>query len=73
MPNQKSLIHMSEEKLTYEKAVGEIEEILQKIEQGEMGVDELTKKVERATRLLKWCRERLYQTGEQVEKILSDD
>ncbi len=64
---------MSEEKLTYEKAVGEIEQILRKIEQGEMGVDELTEKVERATRLLKWCRDRLHQTGEQVEKILSKE
>ncbi len=64
---------MTKEKLTYEKAVAEIEQILSKIEQGEMGVDELTGKVERATHLLKWCRDRLYQTGEKVEQILKED
>ena len=42
------------------------------IEQGDLGVDELAEKVARVTTLLKICRDRLYKTEEQINKILDE-
>jgi exodeoxyribonuclease VII small subunit len=64
---------MTKEKINYDAAVGEIEEILEKIEEGDLGVDELAEKVNRVTHLLKFCRDRLLTTEEQINKILDDE
>jgi len=63
---------MAKEEISYDKAVKEIETILQKIEEGELGVDELARKVSRVTELLKICRDKLYKTEAQIDKILDD-
>lgn len=64
---------MTKEKINYDAAVGEIEEILEKIEEGDLGVDELAEKVNRVTHLLKICRDRLLSTEEKINKILDDN
>lgn len=64
---------MTKEKINYDAAVGEIEDILEKIEEGDLGVDELAEKVNRVTHLLKICRDRLLSTEEQINKILDDE
>ena len=64
---------MTKEKIKYDAAVTEIEEILEKIEEGDLGVDELAEKVNRVSHLLKICRDRLHATEEQINKILDQD
>jgi exodeoxyribonuclease VII small subunit len=64
---------MAKEKISYDDAIREIEEILRKIEEGELGVDELAGKVSRVTALLKLCRERLSRTESQLDKILEEN
>lgn len=64
---------MTKEKIKYDAAVAEIEEILEKIEEGDLGVDELAEKVNRVSQLLKICRDRLHATEEQINKILEQD
>ncbi|MGW8314480.1 MAG: exodeoxyribonuclease VII small subunit [Bacteroidales bacterium] len=63
---------MAKEKISYDKAIREIETTLEQIENGTLGVDELAEKVAHVTRLLKLCRERLYQTETRIEKILDE-
>jgi exodeoxyribonuclease VII small subunit len=63
---------MTKEKITYSEAIDEIESILQMIEGGSLDVDELAKKVGRVTDLLKICRDRLYKTETQINKILDE-
>jgi exodeoxyribonuclease VII small subunit len=63
---------MAIQKISYKEAVTEIEEILQKIENEEFDVDELTEKVKRVSILLKVCKDKLLKTNEQVEQILKD-
>jgi exodeoxyribonuclease VII small subunit len=63
---------MTKEKISYSEAIAEIELILNKIEGGNLDVDDLTKKVGRVTDLLKICRNRLYHTETQVKKILEE-
>ncbi|KAB2814524.1 exodeoxyribonuclease VII small subunit [Phaeocystidibacter luteus] len=61
-----------QEKLTYESASKELEEILENMKSGEIGVDELAANVERASKLIKYCYERLDQTEKKVDEILKD-
>ena len=63
---------MTKEKISYDNAIKEIESTLEKIEGGELGVDELAKKVARVTELLKICRDRLHKTETQIDKILDE-
>ncbi len=63
---------MAKEKISYDDAVKEIETTLEKIEAGDLGVDELAEKVGRVTELLKICRDRLHKTEEQIDKILDE-
>jgi len=58
--------------IKYGDAVTEIESILDKIENEELDVDELTTKVKRVSELLSVCKEKLHSTEEEVEKILKD-
>ncbi len=64
---------MAKEEITYKAAVAEIEEILGKIEEGELDVDELTVNVKRVTELLKICKDKLRKTESEVTKILSEE
>ncbi|RIH64831.1 exodeoxyribonuclease VII small subunit [Mariniphaga sediminis] len=63
---------MATKKVTYNEAISEIEEILEKIENEELDVDELAEKVKRVSTLLKMCKDKLLKTNEQVEQILKE-
>jgi len=63
---------MVSKKISYSEAMAEIEEILEKIENEELDVDELAEKVKRVSSLLKTCKDKLTQTNEQVEQILKE-
>jgi exodeoxyribonuclease VII small subunit len=55
---------------TYGEAMAEIEEILEKIESGELDVDELTNKVRRVANLLELCRKKLKTTEAEIQKVI---
>lgn len=56
--------------MSYEKAIEELENILEKLEEGEISIDVLAEKVERASFLLQYCYERLGQTESKVKEII---
>jgi exodeoxyribonuclease VII small subunit len=58
--------------VTYNEAMAEVEEILGKIENEELDVDDLAEKVKRVSVLLKICKDKLMKTNEQVEQILKE-
>lgn len=58
--------------LSYKEAIAEIEDILRQIEQEEPDVDQLSEKVKRLSILVTWCREKLHNTEEEIEKILKE-
>jgi exodeoxyribonuclease VII small subunit len=62
---------MAENKLTYTKAISELEEIVKEIENEDVEVDNLLEKVKRASFLIKYCKEKLRNTEEEVKKVLS--
>ena len=61
---------MSETNLEYKKAMSRLEEKKKKIDQSEMGIDELASQVEEATLLLRQCRRILTETEEKVQQSL---
>jgi len=63
---------MAAKKITYNEAITEIEDILEKIENEELDVDELAEKVKRVSTLLKICKDKLQKTNGQVEQILNE-
>lgn len=63
---------MTTKKISYNEAMAEVEEILEKIENEELDVDELAEKVKRVAFLLKTCKEKLLKTNEQVEQVLKE-
>jgi exodeoxyribonuclease VII small subunit len=60
---------MATEKLSYSKALAELETIVGKMENNEFEIDELTDKVKRVAELVKFCKEKLRTTGTEVQKI----
>lgn len=59
-----------ENKITYDEATTQIEEILTKLRNNEISIDELSKEVKRATELITLCRDRLMHSEEELKKIL---
>ncbi len=53
----------------YEAAYAELRAILAEMQEGNVSMDELTAKVERANALVRICRERLRQTEEAVQSL----
>ncbi|MFQ5505902.1 MAG: exodeoxyribonuclease VII small subunit [Planctomycetota bacterium] len=55
----------------YGELARELDEILGGIEEGEIDIDDLSAKVERATELIRQCREKLDATQIRVQKVVS--
>ncbi|MDA3954462.1 MAG: exodeoxyribonuclease VII small subunit [Bacteroidales bacterium] len=63
---------MAKKEISYNEAVGEIEQILQQLENEELDIDILTEKVKKVSSLVKLCKKKLHQTEEEVQKILEN-
>ena len=63
---------MTKKRVSYVDAINEIEEILERIEDNELDVDELSDKVKRVSALLKVCKSKLQKTELEVENILKE-
>jgi len=59
-------------KTTYTQAITELEKIVNEIENEDIGVDELSEKVKRASVLIKICKDKLHKTEEEVGAVLKD-
>ena len=58
--------------MTYSLALTELEQIISEIESEEINVDLLAEKVRKAAYLIKFCKDRLRNTEEEVKKVLSE-
>jgi exodeoxyribonuclease VII small subunit len=61
---------MTEKKFQYKKAMREIESIVNRIENEEPDVDELSELVKKAAVLIKKCKEKLRETSDDLENTL---
>lgn len=58
--------------LTYNDAITELNDIVQQLENDAVSIDELTELVKRASELTTFCREKIFKTEQEVEKILKE-
>jgi exodeoxyribonuclease VII small subunit len=59
------------EPASYEQAVAELDQLVQRMEAGQLPLDQLLDSYRRGADLLAWCRQRL-QAVEQQVKLLDD-
>lgn len=56
--------------MTYEQAMQRLEQLVQEIEHGTLGVDHLIDRVKEAQTLLQFCRNKLVQVEKDIKEIL---
>ena len=64
---------MAKKEQGYRQSIEEIEIILAKIESGEIDIDNLTAEIKRAAKLLQDCKEKLFKTEQEVEKVIKTE
>lgn len=63
---------MAKKELTYNAALEELKGILQRIESSEVDIDQIAADVKRSAELIKFCKEKLRKTEDEVDEILKD-
>ena len=58
--------------MKYEEAVRQLEEIVQKMENGEYSIDEIAVQLQTAQRLIKLCKDKLTKTEQEIQKIQTE-
>ena len=61
------------EHLKYEEAVDELQEIVDKMENDELDIDQLSEQLKRAKQLVKFCKDKLTKTDEEIKKLLAEE
>lgn len=61
-----------EEKKTYKEAIRRLEEIVGKIEDGEMDIDSLADNLKEAKELIDFCKSKLLKVEEEVNNIINE-
>ena len=58
--------------LRYEEALSQLETIVSKMESNEYDIDELAAQLKTAQRLIKFCKDKLTKTEEELQKIQAE-
>lgn len=58
--------------MTYEKAMKRLEEIVDKVENGQMDIDSLSATLKEAQELVSYCRDKLTKVDAEIKKILEN-
>ena len=56
----------------YEAAFAELQTIVRKMENDELDIDEMSEQLKRAQELIKFCKDKLTKTDEEIKKILAE-
>ena len=63
---------MTEKEMRFEQALEKLEEIVEKLEAGDTGLDESLKQYEEGTKLLKFCTAKLDEVEKKIEILVKD-
>ena len=58
-----------EENIKYEEAFAELQNIVRKMENDEYSIDEIAVQLKTAQRLIKFCKDKLTLTEQEIQKI----
>ena len=56
----------------YEEAFAQLQDIVRKMEQNEFDIDELAVQLKTAQRLIKFCKDKLTKTEQEIQKIQAE-
>lgn len=59
-------------KETYSQAILRLEEIVNQIENNELEIDDLSKKIKEANEIIVFCTNKLTKADKEIEKLLGD-
>jgi exodeoxyribonuclease VII small subunit len=59
--------------MKYSEAFEQLEEIISEIEDEQIGIDELTQKIKRASELISYCKVMISNTEKEIQKLLSNE
>lgn len=57
------------EKMKYEEMMGQLEDIVKRLENNEMGIDEMGEQLKKAQELIKLCKDRLVETEKECSAL----
>ena len=61
------------EELKYEEALAQLETIVRKMESNEFDIDKLAAQLKTAQQLIKFCKDKLTKTEEELQKIQAEN
>lgn len=61
------------ETLKYEEAVRQLEDIVSKMENDELDIDQLSSQLKQAQQLVKLCKDKLTKTDADIKKLLDTE
>lgn len=64
---------MEKNNIKYEEAVRQLENIVRKMENDELDVDQLSEQLKLAKTLVKVCKDKLTKADGEIKKLLSED
>lgn len=59
--------------MNYELAVRELEQIVGRMENDELDIDQLSDQLKHAKELVKFCKDKLTKTDSEIKKLLEED
>ena len=59
--------------IKYEEALSQLEDIVSKMENEELDIDELTTELKQAQKLVKLCKDKLTKTDTEIKTILKEN
>jgi exodeoxyribonuclease VII small subunit len=60
------------EEMKYEEAFTQLQDIVRKMENDEYSIDEIAVQLQTAQRLIKFCKDKLTKTEEELQKIQAE-
>lgn len=61
------------ETIKYEEAYAQLEAIVRKLEDGQLDIDQIADQMKHAQQLIQFCKQRLTQTEQEIEKLNSPE
>ncbi|MBR3496779.1 MAG: exodeoxyribonuclease VII small subunit [Prevotella sp.] len=59
--------------IKYEEAMRQLQEIVRKMENDELDIDQMSDQLKKAQELIKICRDKLTKTDEEIQNLLNAD
>ena len=64
---------MENKEMKYEEALRQLEDIVEKMENDELDIDQLSDQLKKAKKLVKLCKDKLTKTDAEIRKLLSEE